>query len=158
MPPQKLLKLKNYQVHSVTSAHQGKTNANIITWAMQSDLGGTMITIALYKTDLTIELVRSSGIFNLNFLATKQTKLISSLGRKSGRERDKLNKIPHGFDERNCPYLSESLGYLRCALHDQCDSVGHQIFVATVLGQVWLNPHAEPLLLSELREKGLVRG
>ena len=75
--PKRLLKYKDYDVHSVTTIANGRQNANIVTWVTQTDMGGNVLAVALYKVDYTIELVRESGILNVNLLATDQTRLDS---------------------------------------------------------------------------------
>lgn len=154
-----LLKYKNYDVHSVSVATaDGRTNANIATWAMQVAMGGKMLAVALYKIDYTIELVRESGILNLNLLAQHQTSLITKLGRKSGRATNKLKSVPHALDERGCPYLTQAVGYVQCKVVGSTDAGDHELFVCEVLKQVVLNPTEQVLTHHYLREKGLVRG
>lgn len=154
-----LLKFKNYDVHAISTATaDGRQNANIATWVMQTAMGGKMLCVALYKIDYTIELVRESGILNVNLLAQDQTNLIPKLGRKSGRDGDKFKKLPHGLDERGCPYLSEAVGYVQCRVLNTADSGDHELFVCEVVKQVVLNPEKAVLTHHFLREKGLVRG
>lgn len=153
-----VLKYKNYEVHSISSVHEEKINANIATWVMQASMGGKMICVALYKIDYTIELVRASGILNVNLLAKNQTNLISKLGRKSGRNSDKFKNLKYELDERGCPFLTEAIGYIQCKVLHSTDAGDHEIFVCEVLKQRVLNPDKEVLTNNFLREKGLVRG
>lgn len=156
--PKALLKFKNYDVHAVTTVSQSRLNANIATWIMQSAMQQRFLTVALYKTDYTIELVRESGLLNVNLLGQDQTGLITKLGRKSGRETNKFARLPYALDERGCPYLTEAIGYAQCVVHDRADSGDHEIFVCQVLAQRLLHPEAVPMTQHFLREKGLVRG
>ena len=160
MPQKSILKYKNYDVHSITTVSPlGKVNANIATWVMQSAMQGKFLTVALYKTDYTIELVRESMILNVNLLAQDQAKkLISKLGRKSGKTSNKFVNLPFEFDERGCPFLTESIGYIQCKCVGSIDSGDHELFVCEVLKQVTLNPNKEVLTNNYLRENGLVRG
>lgn len=153
-----LFKLKNYEVHSVTTAYKEQFNANIATWVMQSAMQGKFISVALFKVDYTLELVKQSGILNINLLAETQTNLINKLGRKSGRTSDKFKKLNYSLDERNCPVLNEAIGYIKCEVYDFADSFDHEIVVCKVLGQKVLNPEAKPLTINYLRDKNLVRG
>ncbi|MDX1921291.1 MAG: flavin reductase [Candidatus Caenarcaniphilales bacterium] len=153
-----LFKLKNYEVHSVTSSFENKFNANIITWMMQSAMQGKYLAVALFKVDYTLELVKQSGILNINFLAQDQANLINKLGRKSGRDTDKFKKLNYCLDERECPFLNEAIGFIKCEVYEFADSFDHEIVVCKVLGQKILNPDKEPLTINYLREKGLVRG
>jgi len=157
--PKSLLKYKNYDVHSVTTIYGEKMNANIATWVMQSAMKGKFITVALYQTDYTIELVRESKILNINLLSEDQTTLITKLGRKSGRgDTDKFKRLAYQLDNRGCPYLTDAIGYVQCNAITEAYSGDHQIFVCSVLGQYLLNPDKKPMTTLFLREKKLIRG
>lgn len=161
--PKRLLKYKNYDVHSITTIAGSGTlgerkNANIATWVMQTALGGTRLAVALYKVDYTVELVRESGILNVNLLAQEQTGLIRKLGRQSGRDVDKFARLPHAYDERGCPYLTEAVGYVQCRVLSKADGGDHDVFICEVLKQVVLDPGKTVLTNDYLKEKKLVRG
>jgi len=156
--PKRLLKYKNYDVHSITAVAGERQNANIATWVMQTALGGSTLAVALYKIDYTIELVRESGILNVNLLAEDQTGLIARLGRKSGRDTDKFRRLPHALDDRGCPYLTEAVGYAQCRVLRSVDGGDHEVFICEVEKQVVLHPEKPVMTNQFLREKGLVRG
>ena len=156
--PKSLLKYKNYDVHSITTIHEENSNANIATWVMQTAMGGKMVCVALYKVDYTIELVRASMILNINLLHTGQTGLINKLGRRSGKDSDKLKTLKFEFDNRGCPFLTEAIGYIQCKVLHSIDAGDHELFVCEVQKQVVLNPEKEVMTNNFLREKGLVRG
>lgn len=162
--PKRLLKYKNYDVHSITTAtpgtpdRDGRKNASIATWVMQTAMGGTHLVVALYKPDYTIELVRESGILNVNLLATDQTNLIRQLGRQSGRTKDKFKNLPYAVDNRGCPYLTEAIGYAQCQLLHTTDAGDHELFICKVLKQVVLNPDKIVLTNHFLIEQKIVRG
>jgi flavin reductase (DIM6/NTAB) family NADH-FMN oxidoreductase RutF len=159
MSKKRLLKYKNYDVHSVTTATaDGRRNANIATWVMQSALGGKFLTVALFNVDFTIDLVRESGRLNVNLLARDQTRLIQKLGRRSGRTVDKFKNLPHALDDRGVPFLTEAVGYAQCRVVGSLGSGDHTLFVCEVLRQVVLNPDKSVLTNDFLRENGLVRG
>ena len=159
--PKRLLKYKNYDVHSITTAagapDSRRQNANIATWVMQTALGGTHLAVALYKIDYTIELVQESGLLNVNLLAQEQTGLIRKLGRQSGRAVDKFLRLPHAHDERGCPYLTEAVGYAQCRVLRHVDAGDHIVFICEVLRQEVLHPDKTVLTNNYLREKKLVR-
>ncbi|GAB2522549.1 flavin reductase family protein [Spirosoma aerophilum] len=156
--PKRLLKYKDYDIHSVTTSANGKRNANIVTWLMQTDMGGKVLAVALYKVDYTIELVRESGILNINLLATDQTNLIRKLGQQSGRGRDKFKNLPHALDERGCPYLTEAVGYVQCRVMHSTDAGDHELFICEVLKQVVLHPDKDVMTNSLIKMKKLIRG
>ncbi|MCS7003881.1 MAG: flavin reductase family protein [Cytophagales bacterium] len=152
-----LLKYKNYEVHSITTIFEGKMNANIATWVMQSAMRGKFMTVALYEHDYTIELVRKSKILNINLLSEEQTALITKLGRKSGRDTDKFKRLPYALDNRNCPYLTQAIGFIQCTVLDEARSGDHTIFTCPVIGQFLLHPNKKPMTYHFLQEKRLVR-
>ncbi len=159
MPGKSLFKYKNYDVHSITSAtSDGRKAVNIATWVMQSAMGGKCLTVALYNVDFTLEIVRESGLLNVNLLAQDQTRLIQKLGRQSGRNVDKFKNLPFALDERGVPFLTEALGYASCRVLNSVESGDHTLLVCEVLRQVVLNPDKVVLTNHFLRETGLVRG
>lgn len=159
MKKRALLKFKNYEVHSITTiAADGRKNANIATWVMQSAMGAKRLIVALYKADYTIEIVRESNMLNVNLLAQIQTHLIQKLGRKSGRTTDKFKNLSYALDDRGCPYLTDAIGYVQCKVLSFTDSLDHEVLVCEVLKQVLLNPAEEVLTNNYLRANGLVRG
>ena len=155
MPPRSVLKYKDYEVHAISTRAGERLNINIATWMMQSAMKAKYLSVALYKPDYTIELVRESGILNVNLLAIPQKRHVNRLGRKSGRDTNKFNRLPHDFDERGCPYLTEAIGYVQCKVHDIADSGDHEIFVCEILRQRVLNPDQEVLTHGYLKEKRL---
>jgi flavin reductase (DIM6/NTAB) family NADH-FMN oxidoreductase RutF len=157
MPPRSLLKFKNYEVHAITTAADGRLNANIATWVMQSAMKGRYLSVALHKPDYTLELALSSKILNVNLLSEPQKRHVQRLGRQSGRAIDKFSRLPHALDARGCPYLTEAVGYAACELHDTADSGDHLLLVCRVLGQVVLHPQAPVLTLHYLQEMGYSR-
>jgi flavin reductase (DIM6/NTAB) family NADH-FMN oxidoreductase RutF len=124
---------------------------------MQSGMKGTFLSVALYKTDFTITLVKQSQILNINLLAMEQKNLINRLGRKSGRDTDKFARLPHSFDERGCPYLTQAIGYIACEVHDTADSGDHELFCCRIIAQRILNPDKEVLTHRYLKEHGYIR-
>lgn len=121
-------------------------------------MGGTHLVVALYQPDFTIELVRESGILNVNLLATDQTALIRKLGQQSGRSKDKFKNLPIALDERECPYLTEAIGYAQCRVLSVTNAGDHDLFVCEVLKQVVLNPGKTVMTSAFIKEKKLVRG
>lgn len=157
--PKRLLKYKNYDVQSITTAtSDGRQNANIATWVMQTSMGGTHLVVALYQPDYTIELVRESGILNVNLLTTEQTGLIRKLGRLSGWVTDKFKNLPYALDERGCPYLTGAIGYAQCRVLYITSAGDHDLFVCEVAKQVVLNSDKTVLTNDYLKEKKIVRG
>ncbi len=157
MAHRSVLSFKDYEVHSVTTAHGPQHNANIATWVMQTALKGKGVAVALYKPSLTYELALASGMLNINLLAEDQKGLVGILGRKTGRMTDKFSRLPHAFDGRGCPYLTGAVGFVACEVLDTADALDHVLFSCAVLGQKVLNPGANVLTYRFLKENGYTR-
>ncbi len=156
--PKSLLKLKNYEVHAIGSSFGDKKNLNIATWVMQTAMGGKRVVVAFYKPDLTLQLVKASGHCCISILAENQASLINKLGRKSGRDTDKLTRLEVGFDDFGNPYPANAIGYLQCEVVSWTHCLDHELAICTVLKSKVLHPGLKPLTLNFLREKKLVRG
>lgn len=158
--PRKLLKLKNYDIHSICSfdPDTGKLNANIAMWVMASSLDGKLVTIALENGDYTLELIQKTPFLTVNLLAEQQTRLINKLGRRSGRQTDKFKNLAYGLDSRNCPFLRECIGYLSCEAKAFYPSGDHTLVLCEIVSQKVLHPELNSMSLNFLREKKLVRG
>ncbi|NEU68639.1 flavin reductase family protein [Spirosoma agri] len=166
--PKRLLKYKNYDIHSITTVARVGTpeqqyNANIVSWLMQTDMKAKVLVVALYKVDYTIELVRESGILNVNLLATDQARLIRKLGQQTGRTTpgkriNKFKNLPYALDDRGCPYLTEAIGYAQCRVMHSADGGDHELFVCEVEKQVVLNAAKEVMTYHFLTANKLVRG
>ena len=156
--PVQLTKLKNYEVHSVTSALGETLNANIATWVMQSALKGTHLTVAMATEDFTYELVSQTGRCNVHLLGRGQMNYINRLGRKSGRSGFKLKRIPYETDPFGLPILTESIGYFQCIVEGWLESGDHTLASCRIEKMISLNRDQIPLRVDDLRERGLIRG
>jgi len=146
--PRSLFKLKDYEVHAITSFDGITSNVNLVTWLMQTDMSKKMLAVALYKPDLTLEIVRSSGF----------AKYVNLIGRKSGRDVTKLQYTNHKADYRGCPILLDAVGCLHTVVVDWADAGDHFLAICKVEKETVLNPEKGILRLGYLREKKLVRG
>jgi flavin reductase (DIM6/NTAB) family NADH-FMN oxidoreductase RutF len=151
-------KCKDYEVHAITAVAGDRINGNIATWVMQSAMKGRYLSVALYKPDYTLELVRESGVLNVNLLQQAQKNLINRFGRKSGRDYYKFNRLPYALDQRGCPYLTEAVAWWQCCVFDWADSGDHWIAVCEVLAGRWLQRDAPVMTVQWLRQNGYVRG
>lgn len=153
-----VLKAKNYDIHAIGSLWQDRPNLNIAAWVMQTSMKADELLIALYQPDFTIESVRQSGLATVSLMAESQKRLVSRLGRKSGREGSKLNRLPIGFDSRGIPFLAESIGYLECEVKQWLSGSDHDLALCRVVRSVWLHPSLPVLTYDYLRKNKLVRG
>lgn len=154
----KLLKLKNYDLHAITTRVGERCNANIVAWIMQTSRDPVLLTVALEKSDFTISQVTVSSQFVINLLSTEQTRLIRRFGQVSGHQRNKIRPGDLAFLPSGAPYLPEAIGFIECQVEHLYDSGDHALVVARPLSQKVLRPSAKVLTYHEVRELGLIRG
>ena len=122
-------------IAAVTSAWGDKHNAQI---AVAVGAGSIVpskprVTVQIYKSNLTHDLVHHSGAFALNFLRPDQLQLISDFGLVSGRDREKLSNVAYQLKSSGSPVLEDSWGYLDCRVVNAMDGGDMTCFLAEVL-------------------------
>ena len=108
------------------------------------------VAVQLYKTNLTHEMVLSSGVFALNFLRPSQLELIGDFGLVSGRDKDKLEHVPKVTGESGSPLLIDCFGYLDCRVINAMDGGDMTCFLAEVIDGKTL-AEGEPLWWRDAR-------
>lgn len=110
------------------------------------------VAVQLYKTNLSHEMVYSSGAFALNFLRPDQLDLIGDFGLVSGRERDKMEGVDRGVGRSGSPLLADCFGYLDCKVINAMDGGDMTCFLAEVIDGKTLS-QGEPLWWRDARHQ-----
>lgn len=120
---------------AVTSHWQGRDNVQIAVAIAAASIvpERPRVVVQLYKTNLSHDMVLSSGAFALNFLRPNQLDLIGDFGLVSGRERDKLVGVGTKAGSSGSPLLTDCFGYLDCRVINAMDGGDMTCFLADVL-------------------------
>ena len=120
---------------AVTSHWQGRDNVQIAVAIAAASIvpERPRVVVQLYKTNLSHDMVLSSGAFALNFLRPNQLDLIRDFGLVSGRERDKLAGVGTKAGSSGSPLLTDCFGYLDCRVINAMDGGDMTCFLADVL-------------------------
>ncbi len=153
----KVLPLKNYEIHAITTVWQDQVNANIASWVMQSAMKGKRLLVSLYHPDLTIGMVRQSGVLNVHLLGQHQKNLVRKFGKQSGRDKYKLKNVHWTPDERGCPVLPESVGVIYCEVEKELEGYDHNYFECSILRQHVFHPDAPVMSTHWLKSIGYIR-
>ena len=139
---------------AVTSHWQGRDNVQIAVAIAAASIvpDRPRVSVQLYKTNLSHEMVLSSGAFALNFLREDQLELIGDFGLVSGRDRDKLDGVDKITGASGSPLLTECYGYLDCRVINAMDGGDMTCFLADVLEGKTLS-EGEPLWWRDARRK-----
>jgi flavin reductase (DIM6/NTAB) family NADH-FMN oxidoreductase RutF len=86
--------------------------------------------VALWKQNLTHDLVMASGTLCVSILHAGQLDSFETLGLRTGREGPKLAGIAMGLTASRDPYLLGSVGYADCVIADSMDLGDCSVFLA----------------------------
>ena len=139
---------------AVTTHWQGRDNVQMAVAIAAASIvpDHPRITMQLYKTNLTHDMVFSSGIFALNFLKTAQLDIVGDFGLVSGRDKDKLQGVATTFGESGSPLLTDCFGYLDCQVINAMDGGDMTCFLADVLDGKTIS-EGEPLWWRDARRE-----
>jgi flavin reductase (DIM6/NTAB) family NADH-FMN oxidoreductase RutF len=139
---------------AVTSHWQGRDNVQMAVAITAASIvpDRPRVIIQLYKTNLSHEMVLSSGAFALNFLRQDQLELIGDFGLVSGRDQDKLEAVGKTKGKSGSPLLTDCFGYLDCRVINAMDGGDMTCFLAEVMdGKT--HSEGEPLWWRDARRK-----
>ncbi len=128
----------------LTSRAGNKDNVMTLDWHTPLSFEPMMYAVSIAKARYSLELVRSSKVFVVNFMSCQFEKEVLYCGRHSGKYIDKFKETSLEREEAetiNCPRIKQALGYLECQVQEELEVGDHILFVARVSK-------------AELREKG----
>lgn len=120
---------------AITTSAEGRRNGLIVNSAQRASLVPAFMRVSMYisKTNLTHDLIWSSGVFGLHLLRADQWDVVRALGMTSGRDGDKLGKLPTRTGESGCPLLTDCLAALECRVSNTMDAGAATFFLGDVL-------------------------
>jgi flavin reductase (DIM6/NTAB) family NADH-FMN oxidoreductase RutF len=150
----------NLPVYSICSQDgNGHFNMHIITYASQMSMKPKRFVCGIYHGTQTLQNVEAIPVFVLQLLSTHQYRLVDLLGKKSGKDLDKIAKL----EKRNLltqwkgfPILKECLAVMELTVVSRFDGGDHAGFLCEVKDYKNIQ-EGEPLTLDILREHRLIR-
>lgn len=130
-----------YGLFVLTAKDGEKDNGCIINTAMQVTNTPNRISIAVNKQNLTHDMVKKTGEFNISILTEKTGfDIFKNFGFQSGREADKMEKVTVSRAENGIVYLPDvANAYLSGKVVDTLDLGTHTLFIADVTDMEVLN-------------------
>lgn len=130
-----------YGLFVLTAKDGEKDNGCIINTAMQVTSTPNRISIAVNKQNLTHDMVKKTGEFNISILTEKTGfDTFKNFGFQSGREADKMEKVTVSRAENGIVYLPDvANAYLSGKVVDTLDLGTHTLFIADVTDMEVLN-------------------
>lgn len=120
----------------VTCRHKGKDNIITMDWHTPLSFNPMIYAISVGKTRYSLELIKNSKVFVVNFMSKKFEKEILFCGRNSGRNCDKFAQTGLTKEESekiDCPRIREALGFLECKVLQLIEVGDHVLFIAEVI-------------------------
>lgn len=143
-----VLRLFPYGLYVVSVRHGEETNAFTANWLSQAAFEPPMIMVAVENDGKSLGLLRASGAFIVNVLASGQRELAGQLGRAYARNPRKLDGLDQHPGANGCPILDNALGYLECRITGELPAGDHTI-VAGEIVEAGLLREGEVLTLRE---------
>jgi flavin reductase (DIM6/NTAB) family NADH-FMN oxidoreductase RutF len=119
----------------LTSRYKDKDNIMTLDWHTPLSFDPMMYAVSIGKTRYSLELVRKSKVFVVNFVSKDLEKEVLFCGRNSGRNIDKFKATGLEKEEAetiNCPIIKKALAYLECKVKKEIEVGDHILFIAKV--------------------------
>ncbi|MCD6115143.1 flavin reductase family protein [bacterium] len=123
------------QVILVTARWQDTDDIITLAWHMPLSFNPMMYAISLGKKRFSLELIRNSKVFVVNFVSKEFKEDVLFCGEVSGREVDKFKETRFEKEEAetiNCSRIKQALGYLECEVVDEIETGDHILFIGKV--------------------------
>jgi flavin reductase (DIM6/NTAB) family NADH-FMN oxidoreductase RutF len=147
---------------AVTTIHDGRANGQIAVSGLSASIlpEAPRVLVALWKANLTHDLVLASGVFALHLLPAASDDalaaafdLIHTLGLRSGRDDpEKLSSVTWAPGATGCPILADALTYVEARIAATLDAGEMTVFLGDAVAGARLRDGA-PLTWSAARER-----
>lgn len=149
----------NLPVYSISSNDGKEENMHIITYATAISMQPKRFVCGVYHGTKTLELVEKKGSFVLQILAKNQARLVTLLGKQSGKKINKIERLKKRklVEEWNgFTVLGDALAVMLLKVVNTMEGGDHRIFLCDVVA--YRNQHNGSALTTEdLRKANIIR-
>lgn len=113
-----------------------KDNVMAVDWHMPVSFEPKMYAISIAKTRFSLELIRDSKVFCINFIPYHLEEAVKFIGKHSGEHIDKIEKTGltlYNCNSIHCGYIKESTGFFECHVEKEIDAGDHIVFIGRVV-------------------------
>ena len=113
-----------------------KDNIITIDWHMPTSFNPELYAISIGKTRFSMELIRKSRAFVVNFMPYSLKDKVLMCGRVSGKHVDKFKETgltKAEAEKLDCPRIKEALAWLECEVINEIETGDHIIFIGKVV-------------------------
>ncbi len=126
-----LLRVLTSPVVAITSRKGDKLNGMISDGACRASIVPDIprMVVIIHKCNLSHDLVMETGKFGLHVLNEGQVSVVEALGFTSGRDGDKMAKVPHHIGKLGLPVLDDHFVAFECDVINAMDTGSSTIFL-----------------------------
>jgi len=136
----------SHGVYIITVRAKDKVNGMTAAWVSQVSLKPLLLMVSIAPARYTHGLIKKSGYFAINALASDQKDVAKHFGYKSGRKVDKLNDVSY-FDAKNgSPVLNDALAFVECKVVNTFETGDHTLFIGEAIEGKILKKDKSPLI------------
>lgn len=149
----KVLALIPQGVYVMTTRHEQRSRAVLVSWVQQASFSPPMVMVALRKGRDIVPMLHDSHAFALCQLSAKDTLTFKKLRNAHGNE-ETLRAMTIDFKKTGAPVLKNCLAWLDCELVRHIDVDGdHDLYIGLILDGAVNDRNAKPMV--HLRDNGL---
>ena len=122
-------------VVAISSSWNGKTNAQIAVTVITASIVHSIprLVVGIWKGNYTHELIINSKSMAIHLLRKDQLALVRELGFYTGRNRNKLEKIPYKLGLSGSPILDDAHSFTDCRILNAMDAGDMTTFLVSVI-------------------------
>jgi len=134
-PTYQLLRNLTSPVVAITSQRSGKENGMISDAAVRASIVPSIprLSVYIHKFNYSHDMIFETGRFGLHLLHTTQLDVVRRLGFVSGRDRNKLERLPHHPGVLGVPVLDECFAHFECSVANVMDTGSSTLFLGDVI-------------------------
>lgn len=124
----------SYGLFVLTAKENDKDNGCIINTAIQVTSTPNRISVTVNKQNLTHDMIKNTGIFNISVLSENATfDTFKNFGFQSGRDADKFVEVHYNRADNGITYIMDgSNAYFSATVEQEIDLGTHTMFIAEV--------------------------
>jgi len=136
-------------VYVVTTRVGEKINGMTAAWVSQVSLKPLLVMASIAPPRYSHTLIKESGFFAINVLASEQVDLGKRFGYKSGRKIDKFAGLDYVTAATGAPILPQAYAYLDLKLAATYAAGDHTLFLGEVVDAKIIHPQGQPLIFKK---------
>lgn len=113
-----------------------KDNVLTLSWHMPMSYDPPLYAIAIGKGKYSLNLIKESNVFVVNFMPIELEKEVLFCGRNSGEHMDKFEETgleKEEADKIDCCRIKQALAYLECEVVNEIEAGDHIIIIGKIL-------------------------